>query len=265
MVVGLETDEIRLNSMKAVGSNWWSYVTGSQGQTLLAVPFFVFMGAIFEKSGSGRATARRLRPADGPGARRRGAHRRGRRHDARCGHRRRRRHRDHDGHDLAAGDGPLRLRPQARHGRDRGLRHTRPADPAEPRAARVGFELQGGHGRRAVPRGDGPWVDARRAVRRCTSCTWRSVTRRRHRRCRSRNARLFRGRPARQGGGDRDRAADPADPLRARGDLPGHRHAERGRLGRRRRRLSAGAVQWPAVVDGDQRARRDRRRTSPGS
>jgi tripartite ATP-independent transporter DctM subunit len=51
MVIGLETDEIRLNSMKAVGSNWWSYVTGSQGQTLLAVPFFVFMGAIFEKSG----------------------------------------------------------------------------------------------------------------------------------------------------------------------------------------------------------------------
>jgi tripartite ATP-independent transporter DctM subunit len=51
MVVGLHIDEIRLNSMKAVGSNWWSFVTGSQGQTLLAVPFFVFMGAVFERSG----------------------------------------------------------------------------------------------------------------------------------------------------------------------------------------------------------------------
>lgn len=51
MVIGLWMDDIRLNAMKSVGSNWWNYVTGSQGQTLLAVPFFVFMGAIFEKSG----------------------------------------------------------------------------------------------------------------------------------------------------------------------------------------------------------------------
>ena len=145
-------------------------------------------GRDLREIGSGRATARRLRPADGPAARRRGAHRGGRRHDARRGHRRRRRHRDHDGHDLAAGDDPLRLRPQARHGRDRGLRHARSADPAEPRAARAGFELQGRHGRRTLPRGDGPGVVARRALRPVRRATWRSRHRRRHRRCRSRSA-----------------------------------------------------------------------------
>ena len=44
------------------------------------------------------------------------------------------------------------------HGRDRRVRHARPADPSEPRADRARQHDAGRLGRRAVPRGDRPRV-----------------------------------------------------------------------------------------------------------
>ena len=70
--------------------------------TLLAIIYFVFMGAIFEKSGVGRTTARDDRYVDGADAWRSGAGRcprgnvAGRRDRCRCGDG------DCDGHDFVA-------------------------------------------------------------------------------------------------------------------------------------------------------------------
>ena len=161
-MLGLWLGDIRVQQLNALPSRWFGYISD---QNLLAIPFFVYMGSIFEKSGQ----AERLLTAVG---RLMGPLRGGlaltvvrRRHDARRSHRRRRRHGDHDGTALAAGDGPLRLRPPPRHRGHRRVGHARPADPTEPRADRPRQHDEGRVRRRAVPRGDRPRPDALRAVR----------------------------------------------------------------------------------------------------
>lgn len=47
-VIGLGLDEFQAPQLRALPSRWFGYVSD---QNLLAVPFFVYMGAIFEKSG----------------------------------------------------------------------------------------------------------------------------------------------------------------------------------------------------------------------
>ena len=122
--IGLALGEFELVQMRALSSRWFGYISD---QNLLAIPFFVFMGAIFEKSGQ----AERLLTAVG---RLMGPVRGGialtvvrRRHDARRGDRRGGGDGDHDGPDLAAGDGPLRLRPPAG---DRDHRRLRARSPS---------------------------------------------------------------------------------------------------------------------------------------
>ena len=115
-------------------SRWFGYISD---QNLLAIPFFVYMGAIFEKSGQAERLLTAIGRLMGPVRGGTGPHGRRRRHDARRRHRRGGRHRHHDGPDLAAGDGALRLRPPAGDRRHRRLGHAGPADPAEPRADRA--------------------------------------------------------------------------------------------------------------------------------
>ncbi len=46
--IGLAIDAFEVAQLRAIPSRWFGYVSD---QNLLAVPFFVYMGAIFEKSG----------------------------------------------------------------------------------------------------------------------------------------------------------------------------------------------------------------------
>lgn len=64
--IGLGIDEFRVPQLKALPSRWFGYISD---QNLLAIPFFVYMGAIFEKSGQAErlltATARLMGPIRG--------------------------------------------------------------------------------------------------------------------------------------------------------------------------------------------------------
>ena len=94
-----------------------------QNDTLLAIPFFTFMGLILERSGMAEDLLDTIGQLFGPI--RGGLAYRGdpRRRDAGGHHRRRRRVGDLDGPDLAADHAALRLRPAHRHRRDRRLGH----------------------------------------------------------------------------------------------------------------------------------------------
>ena len=46
--IGIGIDEFEAVQLRALTSRWFGYISD---QTLLAIPFFVYMGAIFEKSG----------------------------------------------------------------------------------------------------------------------------------------------------------------------------------------------------------------------
>ena len=98
--------------------------------TLLAVPFFTFMGLILERSGMAEDLLDTIGQLFGP--MRGGLAYRGdlRRRAARRHHRRRRGLGDLDGPDLAADHAALRLRPAARHRRHRRLRHAGADHPA---------------------------------------------------------------------------------------------------------------------------------------
>ncbi|CAN5672408.1 TRAP transporter large permease subunit [soil metagenome] len=65
-VAGLGIDEFQLPQMRALPSRWFGYIGD---QNLLAIPFFVYMGAIFEKSGQAErlltATSRLMGPIRG--------------------------------------------------------------------------------------------------------------------------------------------------------------------------------------------------------
>lgn len=64
--VGLGIDEFQVPQLRALPSRWFGYISD---QNLLAIPFFVYMGAIFEKSGQAErlltATARLMGPIRG--------------------------------------------------------------------------------------------------------------------------------------------------------------------------------------------------------
>ena len=64
--VGLGIDEFQAPQLRALPSRWFGYISD---QNLLAIPFFVYMGAIFEKSGQAErlltATARLMGPIRG--------------------------------------------------------------------------------------------------------------------------------------------------------------------------------------------------------
>ena len=123
-MLGLWLGDIRVQQLNALPSRWFGYISDAN---LLAIPFFVYMGSIFEKSGQAERLLTAVGPPDGPAARRVGADCRGGRHDARGGDRRRRRDGDHDGTAVAAGDGPLRLRPPLGHRGHRRFRHASPS------------------------------------------------------------------------------------------------------------------------------------------
>ena len=93
-MLGLWLGDIRVQQLNALPSRWFGYISD---QNLLAIPFFVYMGAIFEKSGQAERLLTAVGRLMGPLRGGLGAHRRPRRHDARRGDRRRRRHGDHDG------------------------------------------------------------------------------------------------------------------------------------------------------------------------
>ena len=101
-----------------------------QNDTLLAIPFFTFMGLILERCGMAEDLLDTIGQLFGPirgGLALRGDL--GRR-DAGGNHRRGRRVGDLDGPDLAADHAALRLRPAHRHRRDRRLRHAGADHPA---------------------------------------------------------------------------------------------------------------------------------------
>jgi tripartite ATP-independent transporter DctM subunit len=50
-LLGLWFDEIRVPQLRALPTRWFGSPGGLSDQNLLAVPFFVYMGALFEKSG----------------------------------------------------------------------------------------------------------------------------------------------------------------------------------------------------------------------
>ena len=151
-------------------------------------PLLRLHGGDLREIRSGGTAPDRHRPADGPDPGRTGAHRGRGRDDAGRRHRRGGRHGHHDGPDLAAVDGALRLRPPAGHRRHRRLGHPGPAHPAEPRAHRAGQPGQGLR-RRALPGRHRPRAPAVRALRRLRRATWPSATRRRRPPCPSRSAR----------------------------------------------------------------------------
>jgi hypothetical protein len=94
--------------------------------TLLAIPFFTFMGLILERSGMAEDLLDTIGQLFGPMRGGLALCRHLRRRAARRDHRCRRRLGDLDGTDLAADHAALRLRHQARHRRHRRVRHAGP-------------------------------------------------------------------------------------------------------------------------------------------
>ena len=134
-----------------------------KNDTLLAIPFFTFMGIILERSGMAEDAARNRGAGVRPVARRAG----------RCGdpgrcaagrdHRRRRRGGDLDGPDLAAHHAALRLQPHHRDRHHHRIGHAGAGDPAVAGADRAGRPA-GPLGRRHVRRRTDPGPDAGRQL-----------------------------------------------------------------------------------------------------
>ena len=106
--------------------------------TLLAIPFFTFMGLMLERSGMAEDLLDTIGQLFGTITRRPRLRGDLRRRAAGGDHRRRRRIGDLDGPDLAADHAALRLRPARRLRRHRGVRHARADHPAVAGADRDG-------------------------------------------------------------------------------------------------------------------------------
>ena len=225
-------------------------------EVLLAIPLFIFMGVMLERSRIAEELARNHGPAVRHAARRLGHLGRHRRHAARRRQRRGRRDHGDDGPDRAADHAAPRLRQAARrrHGRrdrdagadfparDRAGAARRPAlDRLSGRAAPAGqFRAVVGDGERSVRRRAGAGLRAGRAVHplsdRHGGVLPEDLARDPARARRAEG--LCAGAPADRGAG---RAA-PADPRGAGLDPRRHRDADRSRFGRRGRRDPAGGA-----------------------
>ena len=106
--VGIQLGEFRPDFLQALPERVYGVMNND---TLLAIPFFTFMGLVLERSGMARRPARYHRSVVRHDSRRSRLCRGVRRRPARSDHRRRRRIRDLDGPDLAADHAALRLRP----------------------------------------------------------------------------------------------------------------------------------------------------------
>ena len=122
-LIGIGLDLFHPTFLQALPDRVWGVMSN---ETLLAIPFFTFMGLILERSGMAEELLDTAGKLFGPGARRRRLCR-GLRRRAACRDDRRRRRLGHrDGADLAADHASLRLRPAARERGDRGVRARSP-------------------------------------------------------------------------------------------------------------------------------------------
>ncbi len=118
--VGIELGLFRPDFLQALPERVYGVMNND---TLLAIPFFTFMGLILERSGMAEDLLDTIGQLFGTDPRRPRLCGDLRRRAARRHHRRGRRLGDLDGPDLAADHAALRLRPARRHRRHRRLRH----------------------------------------------------------------------------------------------------------------------------------------------
>ena len=105
-LLGLSVHAFDLALLRLLPNRWFGTMSDF---TLLAIPYFVFLGAVLEKSGLAEDLLETIGFVLGP---LRGGHGAGgdhRRHAAGSDDGRRRRHGDRHGHDVAAGHAPLWL------------------------------------------------------------------------------------------------------------------------------------------------------------
>ena len=160
-VVGMQLGLLHPSLLQALPERVLGIMANS---TLLAIPFFTFMGLILERSGMAEDLLDTIGQLFGTHPRRHRLRGGLRRRAARGDHRRGRRLGARDGPDLAAGDDALRLLQAARHRRHRRLGHAGADHPAEPGADRA-RRPDGRLGGRPVRGRAGARADADRVLR----------------------------------------------------------------------------------------------------
>ena len=184
-LLGIELGLLQATLFQALPERIWGVMSND---TLLAVPFFTFMGLILERSGMAEDLLDTIGQLFGADARRPRLRGDLRRRAARGDDRRRRGLGDLDGPHLAADHAALRLRPALRLGRDRRVRHARADHPAVARAHHHGRPARQ-VGRRHVRGRVHSRLRADRPLRRLYARRLRVQARPGRRRCRPKRAR----------------------------------------------------------------------------